>query len=554
MIYLDHLLNATNGILRYPGTQVRFDAFSHDSRQLMPGEMFVAVRGERGDGHDFLFDAIRRGTAGVLLEARFINALSRERQTELEQSNIATIVVDDTRLALQHYAAAILKRWHPTVIAVTGSVGKTSTKEAIASILSGNFATFRSWQNYNDLLGLPLSLGRLEERHEYAVLELGCDHPGEIAALCRIARPHIGILTNISPAHLQYFGSLEQFAAELGTLFTCLADNGIAIFNQDDPLIREQIASTTEKRHIARYYPFAPSQVQDIQVRWAGVSGIFPEGEEANVPHKQPIRLASHLLGAHHISTMLATYYISQLCGMNPEEFQRAMAHVQPLPGRLQPLPGINGTTLLDDSHNATPASMLAGLATLQALSAGSRIAVLGDMLSLGGYEEEAHRIIGNTTAQSVDYLVARGERAAIIAAEARRAGLAEERVIVTSTHEDAAAAVRSLIGAKTSAIEQPGVPYAILIKGSEETRMERVTERLMAHPDQAQERLVRQTPGWKQIVVMRPERPTWVEIDLSAIANNTRKLKALVGPQVQVLVSLKADAYGHGALKVART
>lgn len=550
LIYLDHLLDATDGVLRYAGTQARFDAFSHDSRQLIPGELFVAVRGERGDGHDFLFDAIERGAAGLLVEARFINALSSEMQTRLEQANIATLLVEDTRLALQRYARAILERWHPTVIAVTGSVGKTSMKEAIASAFSGNFATFRSWQNYNDLLGLPLSLGRLEERHEYAVLELGCDHPGEIAALCRIARPHIGILTNISPAHLQYFGSLEHFADELGTLFSFIADGGSAIFNQDDPLIRAQLTHITKKHNIAHYHPFAPSQVQDVQVTWEGVSGLFAGSEEGGFPLQHPVRLASHLLGAHHIATMLATCYVSQICGMNAEEFQQAIEQLRPLAGRLNPLQGIYGTTLLDDSHNATPASMLAGLATLKTLPAGQRIAVLSDMLSLGSYEEEAHRMIGDAAAQSVDYLVTRGERAAMIAAEAKRAGLAEERVVVTSTHEDAAAAVRSLIEPGRSV----GAPDVILIKGSEDMRMERVTERLMAQPEQAQEKLVRQTPGWKQIVVMRPERPTWVEIDLRAIANNTRRLKELVGSRVQVLVSLKADAYGHGALKVART
>src|SRR5436853_2038800 len=219
MIYLEHLLSATNGVLAYPGKQSRFDAFSHDTRQLIPGEMFVAVRGEHGDGHDYLLDAVQRGAAGLLLEARVLAALAEETRAVLDRAGVAAIAVADTRIALQQYARFILERWHPTVIAVTGSVGKTSAKEAIATVLSSHFATFRSWQNYNDLLGLPLSLGRLEERHEYAVLELGCDHPGEIAKLCQIARPHISVLTNISPTRLQYFGSVENLATELGMLF-----------------------------------------------------------------------------------------------------------------------------------------------------------------------------------------------------------------------------------------------------------------------------------------------------------------------------------------------
>ncbi len=222
MIFLDHLLAATQGVLTYAGRQQRFDAFSHDTRQLIPGEMFVAVRGEHSDGHDFLLDAVERGAAGMLAEAHVIEALSEETRTALARSGTVLITVPDTRTALQQYTRYILDLWQPTVIAVTGSTGKTSTKEAIASVLSSTYPTFRSWQNYNDLLGIPLSLGHLEERHEYAVLELSCDHPGEIADLCRITNPRIGVLTNISPSQLQYFGTVDRLANELATLLTGL--------------------------------------------------------------------------------------------------------------------------------------------------------------------------------------------------------------------------------------------------------------------------------------------------------------------------------------------
>jgi alanine racemase len=179
-------------------------------------------------------------------------------------------------------------------------------------------------------------------------------------------------------------------------------------------------------------------------------------------------------------------------------------------------------------------------------------------MLNLGEFEEEGHRLVGSQAAACVDYLITRGERAIQIAEAARQAGLSSERIIATATHEDAAQVARHLLGIadeKTPAADgQARLTSTILIKGSEEMRMERVTEQLMAQPEQAPAELVRQTPGWKQIVVMRPERPTWLEISLSAIANNTRRLKELVGPHVRVLASLKADGYGHGALKVART
>lgn len=571
MIYLEHLLSATKGVLRFQGKQTRFDAFSHDTRQLIPGEMFVAVRGEYGDGHDYLLDAVLRGAAGLLLEARVMTALSEEVQTTLEQAGIATVVVEDTRIALQQYARAILERWHPIVIAVTGSTGKTSTKEAIASVLASGFVTFRSWQNYNDLLGLPLSLGRLEERHEYAVLELSCDHPGEISDLCRIARPHIGVLTNISPTQLQYFGDLEGLAAELGALFAYLPPEGSAVFNQDDPLI----ARLRTKLHRANA-AFAPSLVHNVQVTWEGVScelsaGVATKGKDG-VPYPTlALPLCSRLLGAHHVSTMLAAYTVGRLCGLRDEEAQHALTELTPLVGRLNPLAGVDGAVLLDDTHNAAPAAVIAGLATLKALPAGSRIAVLGDMLNLGHLEEEAHRMVGREAARCTEYLITRGERAAFIAEAAQEAGFPRARIFVTSTHEDAAKAAREILEAAGEARVEAGwrqdggkltpllttttLPqHVILIKGSEAMRMEKVTELLMAQPTQAREELVRQTPGWKQIVVMRAERPTWVEVDLSAIGNNARQLKALVGPRVRLLATLKADAYGHGALKVALT
>jgi alanine racemase len=561
MIYLDHLLSSTNGVLLHSGKQNHFDSFSHDTRQLIPGELFVAVRGERSNGHDYLLDAVHRGATGLLVEAQYITSLSEELQAVLAEAQVNTIVVDDTRMALRQYARYILKLWHPTVIAVTGSTGKTSTKEAIAAVLSSNFATFKSWQNYNDLLGLPLSLGRLEERHEYAVLELGCDHPGEIRELCQIARPSIGVLTNISPAQLQYFGTLDRLAAEFCTLLTSLPKTGAAIVNGDDALICNMISNPGD-RLVAPIKTFAPARVQDVKVRWEGTKCTLPCGDytlslsrKGKINQAQPVDLHSHLLGAHHISTMLATYSVGQYCGLKPQEIQQALANLHSLPGRLNPLQGAKEAILLDDTHNAAPASVIAGLQTLRALPASCRIAVLGDMLRLGTYEDEAHRIVGEKTAQCVDYLITRGERAHLIAESARKAGLTAEQIIVTSTHEDAAEAVRNLIaGTDKSAMGAINQAPTVLLKGSEEMRMERVTELLMAQPAQAREQLVRQTPGWKQIVVMRPERPTWVEIDLSAIANNTRQVQSLVGPGVRILASLKADAYGHGALKVART
>lgn len=582
MIYLDYLLEATAGILRCRGTQTQFNAFSHDTRQLVPDELFVAIRGPYGDGHDYLLDAMHKGVAGLLVEAKSFNALPEKTLMTLTESATTIIVVSDTRLALRQYASFILDRWHPTVIAVTGSVGKTSTKEAIATVLSSNFATFRSWQNYNDLLGIPLSLGRLEPQHEYAVLELGADHPGEIADLCRMLHPTIGVLTNISPVQLQYFGSIECLALEMGTLLTGLPGGGHFFYDQEDITIRALITQYKHK-HVfwsgpttsplyfnitpptknITFHPFASSldasapteDTPDTDKSHTSVIRTNWDGIEATLP---TISLASHLLGEHSFATMHAAYQVARSLGMSAEAIAHALTHMYPIVGRLYPLPGIENSRLLDDTHSSAPASLLAAMATLKQLTPtmGHRIAVLGDMTRLGEYEEVAHRTVGHQMADFIDYLVVCGEHAFLLADAAQEAGLAHSHIIVTSTHEDAAQAVRHILkhSSEHNGSEAPQGHDVILIKGSEETRMERVTEMLMAHPWEATEKLVRQTSGWKKTVFRQADRPTWVEIDLNAIGNNMQHIKALVGPQVQVLVSLKADAYGHGALKVART
>lgn len=553
MIQLAYLLAATRGRLQGSEKQTRFQGFSHDTRQILPGEMFVAVRGERGDGHDYLFDAIERGAAGLLVEARRVEQMPEAEQERLKQ--VTTVIVEDTRQALRAYASEILQCWQPTIIAVAGGVGKTSTKEAIASVLSRNYATFRSWKNYNDLLGIPLSLGRLEPQHEYAVLELGCDHPGELRELCQMVKPHIGILTNIAPVQLQYFGSLEHLAKELSELLYSLPPEGCFWLNDSDARLVEIARRYQQRRGPATpdIRPLGIGEVDDaqIQVGWEGLSFPLEQEGEAGA-----LTLASRLLGRQHIGTMLAAYRIGRACGMSAEEVSEALEQLGPIEGRLNPLPGVYESRLLDDTHNASPGSVLAGLHALDELTSegGRRVAILGEMLALGRYQDDWYEQVGEQVASKVDYLILRGERTGLIAEGARRAGMAGEQIELVSTHEDAALLARTYL--ERTCLERDGEAgrNIVLLKGSEATRMERVTEMLMAHPEEAQEKLVRQTPGWKQILVLQTERPTWVEIDLSAIGNNVRKVREIVGPGVQILISLKADAYGHGALKVART
>lgn len=559
MIPLDLLLDATNGEILALGARTTFTGFAHDSRQVGSGEVFVAVRGLHGDGHDYVEAAAEQGAAAALIARERRAALEEMRPgifERLERAGVTVIAVDDTRAALQAYAARALRRWSPYVIAVTGGAGKTTTKEALADALELLGPTFRSWRNYNDLLGLPLSLGRLEPSHRFAVVELGADHPGEIADLCALTRPHAGIITNVTPTHLQYFGDLEGLRAEMARLPAALPADGVLALAAGDPT-----SPATARATAARLAPFGVWGERDegplrplLRYRRGplvatadgpGRLSLQPV-DAAGAPRGEPV-IFPQLIGAHWANVALAALTLAVELGADESAALARLVALTPLPGRMRQFAGLGGLTLLDDSHNATPASMAAGLAALaecgKALGV-ARVAALGDMLRLGEAAASAHDDAGELAARRADYLVTCGAQAERAADAAVAAGMPPERVIRTLTAEDTAAAIRGLVG---------DAPALVYIKGSEELRMEQVTARLMAHPEQASTALDRQSEAWRRVVVMRPERPTWLEIDLGAIARNTQRVKQIAGPETQVLVSLKADAYGHGALRVAR-
>jgi Alr-MurF fusion protein len=554
MIPLDLLLDATGGDLLTLGPRAAFSGFAHDSRQVTPGAVFVATRGLHGDGHDYIEEAVEQGAAAALIARARLPALEEMRPgalERLERAGVAVIAVDDPRAALRAYASAILQTWRPLVVAVTGAVGKTTTKEAIAGALATLGPTFRSWRNYNDLLGLPLSMGRLEPGDRFAVVELGADHPGEIAELCAIARPSVGVVTNVAPTRLQYFGSLARFGEELASLPAAIPADGFVALPADDPAV-EAFANASgapvawfgawaaDGRERGARYAQAPLATTAegpgrLSLRPVDAEGA-PAGEEMVFPH---------LIGAHWAGAVLAALTVATRLGADEREALERLRELRPLPGRMRQLAGAGGLTLLDDSHNASPASVRAGLEALaEAAGDRRRVVALGDMAHLGEAEAEAYHEAGRLVATTADALVTRGARAEAIATAAIAAGMDPAQVARTLTAEDAAVATGALAG---------NGPALVYLKGSEEARMEQVTARLMAQPDDAPALLDRQTAAWRRVVVARPDRPTWVEIDLTAIASNTRRMKEIAGPATRLLVSLKADAYGHGALRVTR-
>jgi alanine racemase len=530
MIYLDDLLQATGGVLQAGSTATKFSSFAFDSRQLDPGQLFLAVKTATGDGHDYIGAALEQGATGILCE--HCDTLPDNGH------QITTIVVPDVQEALRDYAAYILRKYQPRVIGVTGSSGKTTTKEAIATILQKKYRVFKNYGSYNGLYGLPIALGQLEAGHNVAVLEMASTSFGEIATLAGLTRPEVGVVTTINRTHLSILGTLNNIAAEKGRLIEALPFNGTAILNADDPRVAGMVPRTR-----ARIVTFGLKRGADVR---AADLKLTPKGLTFTLLYEgKSYQGFTPLLGCHQIHLVLAAITTGLVFDIPPEMALDALSQMPRVPGRMNLLAGKSGTLILDDTFNASPEATLVALDALANLPGATKVAILGDMPELGTIEKEAHHQIGNYAATRVQRLVTKGEAAQEIAAAAldNDSGLGQHAVHVTFTRDDAAAAVTDLLSPDT----------VILVKGGANVRMEQVVERLLAHPEQDRCHLVRQGPGWQQVRSAQPARPTWVEIDLEAVANNVRLLANLAAP-AKVMAILKADAYGHGTAKVART
>jgi len=389
---------------RQPGEASRFRNVVVDSRQAGQGDLFVALPGERADGHQFVPDAVARGARGVLV---------RELREPLP-AGVAAFVVSDTLAALQRLAAGRRERRHARVIGVTGSVGKTTTKEIAAAVLGTRYPVLKNDANYNNEIGLPLTLLKLSHRHKRAVLEMGMYALGEIRTLCEIARPEVGVVTNVGPSHLERLGSLEAIAAAKAELPESLPPQGFAVLNADDPLVMAMVERTRARPLTYGTSPGADVRASEIESR--GLEGVsfrlHSKGESAVVN--------THLPGRHIVSNALAAAAVAIADGMALPDVASALEQAR-VPLRLQVYRARGGGTILDDTYNASPASMAAALDLLAEIP-GRRVAVLGDMAELGAADREGHLAVGRRAAETADVIHAVGEKAAIIA-EAARAG-----------------------------------------------------------------------------------------------------------------------------------
>ncbi len=447
--------------------------FVIDSRAATLGSCFIAFRGERSDGHDYIADAIRNGAIAIIAQR-----IPQDVPVQVIRPGIdpAPAVVTppvlfltvDTLTALQNLASYWRGRMTPTVVAITGSVGKTSTKELTAAVLRQRFPTLWTPGNYNNEIGLPLSLLQLRPEHRFAVLEMGFYVEGEIARLCEIAHPHIGVITNIGPIHLERAGSMEAIFRGKSELIRALPPQGHAILNWDDPWVRKMAGLSPAP--VFRYGLTPEADLWADAIESYGLSGIrFQFHHRLPAGKIEDLFVHLPLLGRHSVQTALRAAAVGLLAGLSWEDIIRGLQDVNARL-RIEITPGINHSTLIDDTYNASPPSTIAALNLLQEMD-GRRIAILGDMLELGAEEETGHRLVGARAAETSDVLIAVGPRARWIAAEARTQGMAEDDVHAVDTAEDAIALANELI--------QPG--DFILIKGSRAMRMDEIVSRLTA-------------------------------------------------------------------------
>ncbi len=425
-----------------------------DSRNIQQGDLFFALPGEKFDGHDFVEQVIRKGAVGVVVR--------RERAPALA-NGCAVIAVQDTRAALGQFAARYRQDFALPIVAIGGSNGKTTTKELVASVLRQRLPIVWSEASFNNDIGVPLTLLKLEKWHEAAVLEVGTNHPGELAPLVRMIQPKYGIITSIGREHLEFFADVEGVAGEEGWLAELLPSDGKLFISGDSPWTRRIVERTKATVVRAGFSDANDWRVQSPKVDELGITFWL---QAPRVDYSGEYRI--NLLGRHQMLNAAYAIAVGAELGLSREEIQGGLAACQPAKMRLQ-LWEMNGVRVLDDCYNANADSMIAALQTLQELPCkGRRVAVLGDMAEQGAQSEAAHEEVGRRVAElGIGQLFAVGKMASTMARAARDAGL--NRVIDFGDVETAGAAVKSFL--KNGDL--------VLLKASRSMRLERIGEAL---------------------------------------------------------------------------
>jgi alanine racemase len=535
MISLYDILEAADGQLFGEAVASIFADFCYDSRRVNPGELYVALKTERGDGHHYMQDAVDRGAAGIMCT----------HPPTFDTDGLTVIVMRSVERALMRWTQLVLQKYGTTVIAVTGSAGKSVTKEAIAQVLRRRFSVYTHPGSFNGRFGLPLALGKLTRDHRVAVLEFGINQPGEMAEMVAATKPMVGVVTAVQHAHTDHLHTLDQIAQEKGALVRQLPPEGLAVLNFDDPRVRAMASETKAAVMTVGLDIVEPSYGSDL-LAYNIVMDRYKTGFDLRRGAERFPGRWIPLLGAHQLYSALAALAVGLSYQIPLEEGLQALTEMEPLPGRMRLLDGPDGALLIDDTHSANPETVLAALDWLRAARDpdGRAILVLGDMDDLGSYTSLAHMQAGQHAAGIVDQLVTQGDLAAEAGRTALEHGLNRNQVAITFNPTDAARAASAGLGPRDM----------VLIKGGQRAQMERIVRRLLINEADVS-LLTKRTGIYEQVDAERAaDRPSWVLVDLEAVAYNMRRIKETVGPEVALLAEVRANAYGHGAVTVSTT
>ncbi len=450
------VVSACDGELIQGSPAASFQRVNTDSRQALAGDLFIALPGEHFDGHGFVGEVAKKGAVAVVVE--------RGRPLA-SPPGCAVIQVENARQAFGQLGAAYRRQFVLPVIAVGGSNGKTTTKELIAAVLRQKLATLWSEASFNNAIGVPATLLRLESAHGAAVIEVGTNHPGELAPLVAMIAPRFGVITNIGREHLEFFGDLAGVAAEEGGMADWLPADGTLLVNGDNEWSAGLVQRTQAKVIRVGLHPGNDWRARALQLE---KSGMRFQVDAPNAAWSGEYQI--NLFGRHQVQNALFALAVGAELGLNRAELARGLAECQAAKMRLQ-VWDVSGVRVLDDAYNANADSMLAALQVLQELPCkGRRVAVLGDMAELGAHSESAHAEVGRRVAElGIGQLIAVGKMAGVMGQAARDAGL--KRVIELGDAEAAVATLKSFLKAGDT----------VLLKASRAARLERITQALRA-------------------------------------------------------------------------
>jgi alanine racemase len=527
MINLYELLNASNGQLFGEPTAQLFESFATDHETATVNQLFVAL----GNSQEYIPQAIQNGVSGVICA----------RPPECDTAGVTVLLVKDVEQALLAWSHDILGKFGTKVIGVTGVAGKSTTIEAISHVLGLRHEVLHNPHLSGKRINIPLALANLTADHKFAVLKLGAEKVGELAAMIQAVQPEVSVVTHIGTFASTEFESIDHLTDEMRLLVNYLSPTGLAILNYDDDRVRgmgNQSRATIKTIGVSGF----GADLTAYNVQYALNETRF----ELRYGDARFINQSTPLLGKLSLYGVLTAVMIGAHYDIPIAESLDALSKIAPLPGRMNPLQGKNGALLIDDTYNANPFSALSALDWLSAIKTPAKrhFFVFGDMGRLGTNTRTGHRLVGQRASEVADVVISRGQNAGLSARAALDNNMDAHQVAVTHATNDVVNIVNNY---------KPNPNDIILIKGDTRSRMELVTSALLENPDDHR-KLVRQNRILPTFAFHNPTRLSWVEINHDALAGNIRAIKKNLSPETTLMAVVKSDAYGHGAISVSET